>query len=320
MQAPSQSQQQPRHPEPVDLRRDEHPVPPAANPPDRDFDTITSSLESSLWAGLDSDQRQLRTLILEYYTQSLSKLVSCDHVDQEEAARTPGADSTATNDRRAAGFDAFRDLAAVSAANSMMKTGTNGPLDGTGAMPSPTSSSWVPAQILHIALLAWASRHWLNKGEARYEAASEVWGKRAETMLRRLFEESDEEIFHEPPSDPQAAGMPERGLGENDHGLDRASNHHAVGRSAGSARQESHDHGVALTTLAASIMIAQWKVSLTHITQAQLTSCYCRPVVATFVTFNRSCASSRNCQASYSSTIFRGVYPDRWSFICKPLR
>jgi hypothetical protein len=257
MQASSHSQQHLRHPEPVDTHRAElPPPPPATNPPDRDFDTITSSLESSLWAGLDSDQRQLRTLILEYYTQSLSKLVSCDHVVQEEAARTPGVDSPPTNDRRAAGFDAFRDLAAVSAASSIMKPGSNGSLDGTGAMPSPTSSAWVPAQILHTALLAWASRHWLNKGEARYEAASEVWGKRAERMLARLFEESDEE-FRDP--QPQDVGMPERGSNENGRGGPRQN---GAGRLTESTRQESVDHGVALTTLAASIMTAQWKVSV----------------------------------------------------------
>lgn len=263
MQGPSQPQQQARQTEQVDVRRKEQEQPgqtPFIHPPDRDFNTITSSLESSLWAGLDSDQRQLRTLILEYYTQSLSKLVSCDHVDQEEASRTPGAESAVTNDRRAAGFDAFRDLAAVSAASSMMKNGGNGPLDPE-AMPLTTSSAWVPAQILHIALLAWASRHWLNKGEARYEAASEVWGKRAETMLMRLFEETDGDIFREPPADPDGV-LPDQRSDQNGQGMNREFHGDKVPPSAESASQGSHDHGVALTTLAASIMVAQWKASL----------------------------------------------------------
>ena len=261
MQGPSQPQQQARHPEKFDVRHEEQKQPgqtPVVHPPDRDFNTITSSLESSLWAGLDSDQRQLRTLILEYYTQSLSKLVSCDHVDQEESSRTPGAESAVTNDRRAAGFDAFRDLAAVSAASSMMKNGGNGPLDPE-AMPLTTSSAWVPAQILHIALLAWASRHWLNKGEARYEAASEVWGKRAETMLMRLFEETDGDMFREPQAD---GALPDQRSDQNGEGMNREFPGDKVPSSgAESAPQESHDHGVALTTLAASIMVAQWKVS-----------------------------------------------------------
>lgn len=261
---------QPQHPqesrqhEPSDNPRD------APNSTSRDAENkFASSLENTLWAGLDPEQRRLRTLVLEYYTQYLSKLVSCDHVDQDNVPGT-STDPSRPNDRRAAGFDAFRNLAAASAGS---VTTINGgafshlvPLQ-SDASTSP-SSTWGPAQILHTALLAWASRHWLNKGEARYEAASEVWGKRAETMLARFFDETGDDMFRKLPAN-DSLQQPSRKL-ETSDGNDQAQQGEgrdsargsADGLSEVAARQGRRDQNIsAVTTLAASLMIVQWKVS-----------------------------------------------------------
>lgn len=227
---------------------------------------FASSLENSLWADLDPEQRRLRTLVLEYYTQYLSKLVSCDHVDQGEVSGTTSTDPSRPTDRRAAGFDAFRNLAASAGSVTTSKGGAFSHLvplqPDTSTSPS---STWGPAQILHTALLAWASRHWLNKGEARYEAASEVWGKRAETMLARFFDETGDDLFRTPAND--SLQKPSRKSETTDsqasgEGRDSARGH-ADGLSDVAAHQGRRDQNIsAVTTLAAALMIVQWKVSL----------------------------------------------------------
>jgi hypothetical protein len=258
-----QPQQTQRH-ETSDNRR-EDPSPVQVDPEPR----LATSLENSLWAGLDPEQRRLRTLVLDYYTQYLSKLVSCDHVDQDEVPGMAGVDSSKSNDRRAAGFDAFRNLAAVSAGSARAINGAAFPTSilPQADVPTGSSSTWGPAQILHTALLAWASRHWLNKGEVRYEAASEVWGKRAETMLARYFEESGDDLLRNR-STSDSEQTPSRPVesvvaGDRSPGGDvRDSGRGAVGGKSGITVQDRRERKMSdVTTLAACLMTVQWKVS-----------------------------------------------------------
>ncbi|KAJ9094982.1 hypothetical protein QFC21_005775 [Naganishia friedmannii] len=242
----------------------------------RDFESSFQPLDplsagKSLWSGQNDDQHGLRTQILEYYTHTLSKLVSCDHVDQEERH---DAAETAPGARRAAGFDVFRSLASSSTTLLERAHGDTGrTLLPKSRMHHPSSSiSGVspelnPAHILHMALLAWSGRHSLNRGEARHEAASEDWGKRAEAMLARLTDGKEEQTakhmrqIEKHPSDSSAEQV-------EGNGSQRPNNRAEIPNQGGSGHvahvETAPLHGnpgeaSRLTTLAACLMVVQWK-------------------------------------------------------------
>ncbi|KAJ9102980.1 hypothetical protein QFC19_004537 [Naganishia cerealis] len=235
--------------------------------------SVPVKTETSLWNGFNDNQRRLRTQILEYYTQTLSKLVSCDHIDQDDVRRD-GVD-LAHGARRAAGFDVFRSLASSSTStmessiDSSSRTTAELKMDSlSSAIPDP-STEWTPAHILHMALLAWAGRHSLNKGEVRHEAASEEWGKRAETMLARWLdgmEEKSSSDLRQAERDTehhstQSEGRPE-GSGEHQEGTRgeiRSVDNGKATHDTSLSWQSRNDKVSMLTTLAACLMIVQWK-------------------------------------------------------------
>ncbi|KAJ9115427.1 hypothetical protein QFC22_005184 [Naganishia vaughanmartiniae] len=227
------------------------------------------SAETSLWSGLNGHQHRLRTQILEYYTHTLSKLVSCDHIDQEERQDAP---ETAPGGRRAAGFDVFRSLASSSATLLEPNTGDSNqtPLPDSGIYhglspisgESPESS---PAHILHMALLAWSGRHSLNRGEVRHEASSEEWGKRAESMLARLMNDEEKASKDLPqaekhPSGQSAGRLHGDGFQREGNGADVQSNEsgHVAYLETDLGDNRLEDVSM-LTTLAACLMVVQWK-------------------------------------------------------------
>ncbi len=76
-----------------------------------------------------------------------------------------------TDNESPSGFDAFTQLA------------------------SPSTERGEPARALHIAILAWAGRHLVNKGNFRFESVSETYGLQAMALMESLLSQRGKPSF-----------------------------------------------------------------------------------------------------------------------------
>nr|XP_019046014.1 hypothetical protein I302_04754 [Kwoniella bestiolae CBS 10118]OCF24944.1 hypothetical protein I302_04754 [Kwoniella bestiolae CBS 10118] len=149
----------PSHPEPVidpTLISSNGEAGPGAPRPPRSRTASRRPSRSPSYKGSDTPPINSQTAVLNYFHESLSRLVSC------------------TGESAPSAFESFTKLANM--------TASRGPA----------------GQSLHLSILAWAARHMVNRGLAKYEAVSEKFSVQAtsnlDNRMSQLFDKRGKEI------------------------------------------------------------------------------------------------------------------------------